>query len=90
MKARKGNRFLRTVLVQAAHAAARTKGTYLSAQCRRLSTRHGKKRAIIAVAHSMLVMAYYMIQRQDPTAKPGATFLTDCSRKRRLGASSNA
>src|SRR5918999_112512 len=55
-KTRQGNRFLRTVLVQAAHAAARTKGTSLRAQYRRLATRHGKKRAILAVAHSMLVM----------------------------------
>jgi transposase len=73
-KTRKGNRFLRTVLVQAAHAAARTKGTYLSAQYRRLSTRRGKKRAIMAVAHSMLVMAYYMIQRQEPYREAGADF----------------
>jgi transposase len=73
-KTRKGNRFLRTALVQAAHAAARTKGTYLSAQYRRLSTRRGKKRAILAVAHSMLVMAYYMIQRQEPYREAGADF----------------
>ena len=73
-KTRKGNRFLRTVLVQAAHAAARTKGTYLSAQYRRLSTRRGKKRAIMAVAHSMLVMAYYMIQRQEPYREAGGGF----------------
>jgi transposase len=73
-KTRKGNRFLRTVLVQAAHAAARTKGTYLSAQYRRLSTRRGKTRAIMAVAHSMLVMAYYMIQRQEPYREAGADF----------------
>jgi transposase len=45
-KTRKGNRFLRTTLVQAAHAAARTKGTSLSAQYRRLAARRGKKRAI--------------------------------------------
>jgi transposase len=73
-KTRKGNRFLRTVLVQAAHAAARTKGTYLSAQYRRLSTRRGKTRAIMAVAHSMLVMAYDMIQRQEPYREAGADF----------------
>ena len=73
-KTRKGNRFLRTVLVQAAHAAARTKGTYLSAQYRRLSTRRGKKRAIMAVAHSMLVMAYDMIQRHEPYREAGADF----------------
>jgi transposase len=73
-KTRKGNRFLRTILVQAAHAAARTKGTYLSAQYRRLATRRGKKRAILAVAHSMLVMAYDMIQRQEPYREAGADY----------------
>jgi transposase len=74
-KTRKGNRFLRTTLVQAAHAAARTKGTYLSAQYRRLAARRGKKRAILAVAHSMLMMAYYMIQRQEPYRENGADFV---------------
>jgi transposase len=73
-KTRKGNRFLRTILVQAAHAAARTKGTYLSAQYRRLATRRGKKRAVLAVAHSILVMAYYMIQRQEPYREAGADY----------------
>jgi transposase len=71
-KTRKGNRFLRTTLVQAAHVAARTKGTYLSAQYRRLAGRRGKKRAILALAHSMLMMAYYMIQRQEPYREVGA------------------
>jgi transposase len=73
-KARKGNRFLRTTLVQAAHAAARTRHTYLSAQYRRLAARRGKKRAILAVAHSVLVMAYYMIQRREPYRDAGADF----------------
>jgi transposase len=73
-KTRPGNRFLRTVLVQAAHAAARTRSTYLSAQYRRLATRRGKKRAIMAVAHPMLIMAYYMIQRQAPYREAGADF----------------
>jgi transposase len=73
-KTRKGNRFLRTTLVQAAHAAARTKGTYLSAQYKRLASRRGKKRAILAVAHSMLVMAYCMIQRKEPYRDAGADF----------------
>jgi transposase len=73
-KTRKGNRFLRTTLVQAAHVAARTKGTYLSAQYRRLAGRRGKKRAILALAHSMLMMAYYIIQRQEPYREVGANF----------------
>jgi transposase len=70
-KTRPGHRCLRTVLVQAAHAAARTKSTSLSAQYRRLATRRGKKRAMMAVAHSMLVMAYSMIQRQEPYREAG-------------------
>jgi transposase len=73
-KTRKGNRFLRTTLVQAAHAAVRTRSPYLSAQSRRLAARRGKKRAILAVAHSMLVMAYYMIQRREPYREAGADF----------------
>jgi transposase len=73
-KTRQGNRFLRTSLVQAAHAAARTKHTYLSAQYRRLATRRGQKRAILAVAHAILVMAYDMIQRQEPSREAGAAF----------------
>jgi transposase len=89
-KTRKGIRFLRTVLVQAAQAAARTKSPSLSAQYRRLATRRGKKRAMIAVAHARLIMAYSMLQRQEPIVKPGATFLISCNRKTLLGGSSNA
>jgi transposase len=73
-KTHKGHRFLRTTLVQTAHTAARTKGTYLNAQYRRLATRRSKKRAILAVAHSILVMAYDMIQRQEPYREAGADF----------------
>jgi transposase len=73
-KTRKGNRFLRTTLVQAAHVAARTQGTYLSTPYRRLAARRGKQRAILALAHSMLMMAYSMIQRQEPYREVGADF----------------
>jgi transposase len=73
-KTRKGHRRLRTVLVQAAHAAARTRSTELSAQYRWLAMRRGNKRAMLAVAHAMLVTAYYMIQRQEPYREAGADF----------------
>ena len=52
---RKGNRWLRGTLVQAALAATRKKGSYAGAQFRRLAKRRGKQRAIVAVAHSLLV-----------------------------------
>ena len=57
-----GNRHLKSGLVLTAHAASRTKDNYLAAQFRRLVARWGKKRAAIAVAHSMLVIAYHMLR----------------------------
>jgi len=71
---RQGNRTLKTVLNQAAHAAARTKDTYLAAQARHLTGRRGKKRAIMAVAHSILVIAYHLIQRQEPYRELGGNY----------------
>jgi transposase len=62
-KAPPGNSYLKTALVQAAHTAGRSKGNYLAEQYRRLAARRGKKRAAIAVAHSILVIAYHIIQR---------------------------
>ena len=69
---RPGHRFWRTGLVPAAHAAARTTGTSLRAPDRRLATRRGKTRAMMAVAHARLVMASHMIQRQEPERDAGA------------------
>jgi hypothetical protein len=60
-RTRKGSPWLRACLVQAAHAAARTKGTYLAAQYRRLATRRGRAKAAVAVAHSILIIAYHVL-----------------------------
>lgn len=62
----KGNQWLRATLVQVAWAASHTKDTYLAAQYRRLAGRRGTKRALVAVAHSILVIVYYLLKR--PTA----------------------
>jgi transposase len=62
-KTTKGNPWLRAALVEAAHAAGRTKNTYLSAQYRRLASRRGKKRAAVAVGHTILVIAYHLLER---------------------------
>jgi transposase len=56
-----GNRWLRQMLVQAAWAATRTKGTYLAAQYRRLAKRRGRKRALVAVGHTLLVIIYHVL-----------------------------
>jgi transposase len=73
-KTRKGDAWLRVGLVQAARAAVRTRGTYLAAQYRRLVTRRGDKRALVAVAHSILVIAYHVILRKEPYRELGADY----------------
>jgi transposase len=76
-KTRPGNQALRTGLTQLAHAAARPKGTSLSALYQRLATRRGKKRAIIAVAHSIVVSAFQMLIRDEPYRELGAHYFDD-------------
>jgi transposase len=71
-KTRTGHRLWRTPLGQAAHAAARTQGPDLRAPSRRLATRRGQKRAMMAVAPSLLVIADAMSQRQAPDRDAGA------------------
>lgn len=70
----KGNRALRTALNQAAHAAAKTKNTYLAAQYRRLAGRRGAKKAAVAVAHSILVIAYHLMLRKEPYRDLGGDY----------------
>jgi transposase len=65
-KTRKGSKWLRTALVESANAATRKKGTYLAAQYARIKGRHGHNKAIVAVAHSILVIAYHLLQRGQP------------------------
>ncbi len=57
-----GNRHLRNSLIEAAHAVGRSKDNYLAAQYRRLTARRGKKRAAVAVAHSILTIAFHIIK----------------------------
>ena len=59
---RRGAPWLKTTLLQGAWAATRKKNTYLHAQFLRLKTRRGPKKAIVAVAASMLTAAYFMLR----------------------------
>ena len=74
-KPRKGSAWLRRSLCQAAWAASHTKETYLAARFRRLAARKGKKRAIVAVAHTILVSLYHMLKNKQPYRELGADFL---------------
>jgi transposase len=65
-KTRKGSKWLRGHLTQAAKVAARGKGTYLAAQYARLKGRRGPSIASVAVAHSILVAAYHILDRMVP------------------------
>jgi transposase len=76
-KTRQGNQALRAELTQLAHAAARTKGTYLAAFYHRLAARRGKKRAIIAVAHSIVVSAFHLLIRDERYRELGAHDFND-------------
>jgi transposase len=64
-RTRKGSRFLRRHLCQAAWAVSTKRDSYLSALFRRLAARRGNKRATMAVGHAILVIAYYLLKRQE-------------------------
>jgi len=73
-KTTKGSRYLRTALVEAAWAASRTKNTYLSAQYRRFVKRMGKKKALVAVGHSILVIAYHLLNNKRTYQELGGDY----------------
>ncbi len=70
----KGSPWLRKLLIQAAHAASHTKNTYLSAQYGRLAAQRGKKKATVAVGHTILVIAFHVLKEQKPYQDLGSTF----------------
>jgi len=71
------NPWLSSTLVEAAWAAVRTKSTYLSAQYHRIAARRGKKRAIVAVAHSILVIIYHMLRDHRPYQDLGDNYFDE-------------
>lgn len=72
-----GERPVRKALVQAAWAASHTKGSYLQALYHRIAARRGKKRAIIAVAHSIVISGWHMLTKNEPYREPAAIALTE-------------
>jgi transposase len=81
-KTRKGSRWLRQVLVEIAHVAAKTKDTYLAAQYRRIAARRGKKRALIALGHTVLVIAYQLLTRKLPYHDLGVAYFDKLEQNR--------
>lgn len=70
----KGNIVLRTTLVLCAHSAVKVKNSYFNAQFARISAHRGKKRAYVAVAHSMLIAIYHVIKEQAPYVDLGSNY----------------
>jgi transposase len=81
-KTRKGSRWLRQVLVEAAHVAAKTKQTYLAAQYRRMAARRGKKRALMALGHTILIIVYHLLTRKQPYQDLGAAYFDTRDQRR--------
>lgn len=80
-KTRDGNKWLRRSLCQAAWAATRTKDCYLSAQFKRLAARRGKKRALMAVAHSMLIIGYHVLNTGQGYRELGGNYLEQINKE---------
>ena len=70
-KTTKGSKWLRGALTESVHAAARTKGSYLLAQYAGIKGRRGSKKAAVAVGHSILVIAYHILERKVPYEELG-------------------
>jgi transposase len=77
-----GNKWLRAALVQAAWSATRKKDSYFQAQYRRLAARRGKKRAILAVAHSLLVVIYHMLKTGSTYKDLGSDYFDKLNKNR--------
>lgn len=80
-KTRKGSPWLRQLLVEAAHAAAHTKNTYLSALYRRIAARRGAKIAMIAVGHAILKIMYHMLSEHTSYQDLGGNYFDERDRQ---------
>lgn len=85
-KTRKGNALLRETLVVCAHSAVKNKKTYFSAQFARINAHRGKKRAYVAVAHSMLVAIYHILKDGVTYKDLGADYYNQFNKERKINA----
>lgn len=85
-KTRKGNALLRSTLVTCAHSAVRNKQSYFYAQFMRISAHRGKKRAYVAVAHSMLIAIYHILKDGMIFKDLGADYYNQFNKERKINA----
>ena len=85
-KTRKGNALLRTTLITCAHSAVKNKKSYFYAQFTRVSAHRGKKRAYVAVAHSMLIAIYHILKDGVVFKDLGADYYNQFNKERKINA----
>jgi hypothetical protein len=67
----KGDKWLRTTLIECANAAAKSKNTYMAERYRQLMRRRRHRKAIVAIAHEILVAAWRVLATDEPYLDPG-------------------
>ena len=85
-KSRKGNKILKSTLVECAQSAVKHKDSFFYAQYQRISMRRGKKRALLAVAHTMLIAIYYMIKEDKEFVNLGSDFYNKFNKEKKANA----
>jgi transposase len=83
-RTRHGNQYLKPLLVELAWGATRTKGTYFRAKYESMIGRRGKKRALLAIGHKILVASYHIIKDKVPYQELGATYLLERKKKNKV------
>lgn len=79
-----GDKWLKAMLIQCAWAATRTKGTYLRSKYESLAGRRGKKRALVAVGHKIIIAAYFILKNKEPYKELGGDFLDKKNRDKQI------
>ena len=82
-KTRKGNKTLKSILVECAGSATKNRNSFLHSQYERIAIRRGKKRAKLAVAHSMLIAIYYMIKEDKEYQDLGSDFYNKFNKEKK-------
>lgn len=82
----KGNKALKTILIQCAKAARNVKDSFFFAQYHRIAARRGKNRATVAVAHSMLISIFHMLRDNIPFRDLGADYYNHFNREHKINA----
>ena len=80
----KGNRFVKSLMVQAAWSAVQSEDNRLKARYHRLVVRRGKKRAIVAVAHTMIVIVWHILAYRQPYRELGGYYFDECKKESKV------